>query len=249
MTLVRTRFLASVASLAEANIAARHGADIIDLKNPAAGALGALDTGVVGSIVSELGDQQLVSATIGDLSLENPAHIQRAIEQTAAQGVDIVKMGWFASHLPDEMLALLQQVTAAGVRLVVVLFAERGAQVEYLPRLAAAGVHGVMLDTSDKASGGLRDKLDDQTLHAFVGHARHLGLMCGLAGSLRQSDIVPLLELTPDYLGFRGALCSASNRTAGLDAAAVESVRCLINAAANRREANINDHGLSKVTL
>ncbi|MGZ8249348.1 (5-formylfuran-3-yl)methyl phosphate synthase, partial [Methylomagnum sp.] len=46
-----TGLLASVANLDEARLVAESGADIIDLKNPAAGALGALSVGEVARIV------------------------------------------------------------------------------------------------------------------------------------------------------------------------------------------------------
>ena len=46
-----TRMLASVATLQEARLAAECGVDIIDLKNPSTGALGALPTETVVEIV------------------------------------------------------------------------------------------------------------------------------------------------------------------------------------------------------
>ena len=57
-----TGLLASVANLAEARLAATVGADIIDLKNPAAGALGALPVGDVARIAEALGAETRVSA-------------------------------------------------------------------------------------------------------------------------------------------------------------------------------------------
>ncbi|MDZ7736960.1 MAG: (5-formylfuran-3-yl)methyl phosphate synthase [Gammaproteobacteria bacterium] len=225
-----TRFLASVSTPEEADLVGRHGADIVDLKDPAAGALGAVDITQIARIVMQQRTRyphRLISATIGDVPLQPPV-VSEAIRVTAATGVDIVKIGWFATSFDSNMLPVLQEAAGRDIRLVVVLFAEYGMQSAYLPALAAAGVHGVMLDTADKAGGSLRDRLADAELADFLESARRHGLVCGLAGSLRRSDIPPLLELEPDYLGFRGALCRHSERTAGLDGAAVESVRLLI---------------------
>jgi uncharacterized protein (UPF0264 family) len=61
-----------------------------------------------------------------------------------------------------------------------------------------------------------------------VNRARARGLLAGLAGSLRQEDIVPLLTIEPDYLGFRGALCSRSKRNQNLDAEAFACIRSAI---------------------
>lgn len=225
-----TLFLASVSTPEEADLVARHGADIIDLKDPAAGALGAVDIRKVARVVVQQRTrhpQRLISATIGDVPLQPPA-VRDAIRAMAAAGVDIVKIGWFAASLDSNMLPVLRDLAEQDIRLVVVLFAEHGTQSDYLAALAGAGVHGVMLDTADKAGGSLRDKLADAELGEFVNMARQHGLVCGLAGSLRRTDIPPLLVLEPDYLGFRGALCRDSERTAGLDGPAVESVRLLI---------------------
>jgi uncharacterized protein (UPF0264 family) len=91
--------------------------------------------------------------------------------------------------------------------------------------LALAGCRGVMLDTADKRAGGLRRYLDDAALGAFVRRARDLGLLSGLAGSLRLDDVPPLLALQPDYLGFRGALCCAGERTRRLSLPALATLR------------------------
>ncbi|MCK5188991.1 MAG: hypothetical protein KAR12_02925, partial [Methylococcales bacterium] len=49
-------------------------------------------------------------------------------------------------------------------------------------------------------------------------------LLCGLAGSLKVDDIPELLDLEVDYLGFRGALCEKSKRTAHLNKNAINSI-------------------------
>ena len=57
---------------------------------------------------------------------------------------------------------------------------------------------------------------------------RHPVLMTGLSGSLEAPDMPRLLPFAPDFLGFRGALCSRSQRTASIDAQAVAQIRALI---------------------
>ena len=56
--------LASVTSVAEAEAALAAGADLIDLKEPARGALGALDLDTVVAIVAAVGGRRPVSATV-----------------------------------------------------------------------------------------------------------------------------------------------------------------------------------------
>ncbi|HLJ20665.1 MAG TPA: (5-formylfuran-3-yl)methyl phosphate synthase, partial [Stellaceae bacterium] len=119
----------------------------------------------------------------------------------------------------------LRPLTRRGLRLVAVMFADRAPDLlELPPRCAEAGFYGVMLDTADKSAGPLTQHLGRGALADFVRHARALGLVSGLAGSLRLDDIPDLALLGADYLGFRSAL-TVSGRSSGLDAAALCRVR------------------------
>lgn len=222
-----TRMLASVTTIDEAVLVQEAGADIIDLKEPANGALGALDESKIRAIVSSLNGNRAISATIGDLPY-CPQQIKTALKKTANFGVDIVKVGVFGDAGDDEVLEVLCGQAHCGTRIVLVLFAENfNGHIDYR-RLAGAGIHGVMLDTCDKASGSLRQKLSDEVLARFVQQAAAAGLMTGLAGSLTLDDIAPLLINEPDYLGFRGALCRQRQRTNMIDKEAVDKVRSMI---------------------
>lgn len=202
-----TRLLASVANLAEARLAAECGVDIIDLKNPAAGALGALPLDMVASIAGELRGRAPLSATVGDLPME-PETVRSAVAAMAATGVDYVKLGFFPGGDWLGVIENLKSLTERKVRLVAVLFADQPFALDWLSLFAAAGFAGAMLDTADKQAGSLTGLRDVSFLSAFVNATHRQGLLCGLAGSLRVEDIEPLRQLGPDYLGFRGALCS-----------------------------------------
>ncbi|WP_045224746.1 (5-formylfuran-3-yl)methyl phosphate synthase [Methyloterricola oryzae] len=224
-----TGMLASVANLAEARLAAAAGADIIDLKAPRFGALGALPVSEVRLIVTELRGQRPISATVGDLPM-CPSTVFAAVQEMAATGVDYVKIGFFPEGDWDGTLEILRSMAAAGVSLVAVLFADQPAELDWLPRLAKAGFAGAMLDTMDKDRGSLTEVRDAEFLRAFVNQAQAHGLLCGLAGSLRARDIVPLRELAPDYLGFRGALCHGARRVAEIDVNALQYIRAMLHA-------------------
>jgi uncharacterized protein (UPF0264 family) len=227
-----TGMLASVASLAEARLVEESGADIIDLKNPAEGALGALPLAEVARIVGQLKDRP-VSATVGDLPME-PEIVLPASEAMAATGVDYVKIGFFPRGDWAGVIRCLSTLARRGVRLVAVLFGDDAPELGWIEELAAAGFAGAMLDTRDKKKGSLRQACADDFLRAFVAETRAHGLLCGLAGSLRAADIAPLLALQPDYLGFRGALCGG-NRTDALDPEAVLNISRLIRDRASSR--------------
>ena len=218
-----TWLLASVRDLAEAELAWAGGAELVDLKDPDRGALGAWPAIELHRAVARLGARAVLSATTGDLPME-PAGLVAAARATAASGVAYVKLGFFKGGDHAACAQALAAVAADGARLVAVLMADQGPDLGLLPRLAAAGFAGVMLDTADKGRGGLRRHLDAATLARFVAQAQAVGLLCGLAGSLTLADIPALAALGPDYLGFRGALCHG-DRTGALDPAALAEVR------------------------
>ena len=222
-----TRMLASVISLAEARLAVEGGADIVDLKNPSAGALGALPLETVAEVVRQMDGRCPTSATVGDLPMR-PTVVADAVAAMGETGVDFVKVGLFDGPDRRGSIRALKPLARGGVRVVVVMFADQDPDFDFVPLIAEAGCVGAMLDTSGKAGGGLRRHLDDADIARFVRVARQHGLFTGLAGSLRTDDVAPLLALGPDYLGFRGALCRGANRTASLDPAAMAHLRRLI---------------------
>ncbi len=221
-----TAMLASVTTAAEADFALAAGVDLIDLKDPQSGALGALPLATVRAIVQGFGDRATLSATAGDLA-PVPATVAPAVQALAATGVHYVKVGLFPGPRQRDCLAALAPLAAAGTRLVVVLLADRAPDLTLLPVIRAAGCAGVMLDTADKRQGRLTDHIDHGCLQQFVEQARALGLLSGLAGSLRLADIARLLPLAPDYLGFRGALCRGA-RDGQIEPGALAAVRAAI---------------------
>ena len=220
----RVRLLASVTSEAEARLAAVHGADIVDCKNPAEGALGALALETVSAIRCAIPDHVPVSATIGDLSPE-PGPVLEAARAMAATGADIVKIGFFPGGDADATIRHLGRHLAPATPLVAVLMADAALDLALVPALGEAGFAGVMLDTAAKDGRTLLDHRGRDELAAFLDAARAAGLMAGLAGSLRLAQIPDLLALGPDVLGFRGALCRASDRLGALDTEALGAVR------------------------
>lgn len=206
-----TKLLASVCTPAEAMMALDAGADIIDLKDPAQGALGALSLDMINEIVQLVDGRVPVSATIGDIPAES-LRCMFAIEHTARQGVDIVKVGFFSGDVHDNFLENARALTEKGVRLVAVLFADQEPDITIVGRLKKAGFFGVMLDTVNKNGRNLKDYVSMPGLEEFLDNAHEMGLETGLAGSLKLADIPILAPLHPSYLGFRGGLCEQQVR-------------------------------------
>ena len=223
-----TGMLASVTNIDEALMVLNAGANIVDLKDPAKGALGALDSAQVRKIRTKIGPQPVLSATIGDLPMA-PDTILGAVNEMASTGVDYVKIGFFPGGDWMGAINALAEPAQAGIRLVAVFFGDTEINIEWVAHLANAGFSGAMIDTQDKNSGSLTAVCSKATLESFVNAVQTHQLLCGLAGSLKKNDIPQLLELAPDYLGFRSALCVRNQRTKSLDETEVRAIRMLID--------------------
>lgn len=221
-----TLFLASVRDADEAELALASSADIVDLKEPSRGALGALSPKAIAACLSAVAGRAPVSATVGDLPMQ-PAALCEAVCAMAGAGVDYVKLGLF----PDgDARSCLEELAgeARRARLVLVLFADAPPAFDAVTMAARIGAHGVMLDTMRKESGSLLEHAGLGELARFTEAAKAEGLMAGLAGSLRACHVPDLLPLAPDLLGFRGALCRGGLRGQSLDARPCAEIRALI---------------------
>lgn len=237
-----TALLASVRSLAEARLVAAGGADWIDLKEPAAGALGAVDAATVAAVARAFGATHRISATIGDC-WDMPEVIPARVAAMSAAGAQYVKVGACAADPAPGLLKALAAACVPPARVIVVCFAEHAPQTRDLERLAATGIVGVMLDTAVKDGPRLPELVAPHALAAFVRVARGLGLLSGLAGRLRTDDVPALLAAAPDYLGFRGALCDGGAREADIDPARVTALARRLACATTPTEENT--HGLA----
>jgi uncharacterized protein (UPF0264 family) len=223
-----TGMLASVNSLAEALLALSANVDIIDLKQPASGALGALDIDLVRQIVAEINQRCPVSATIGDLPMQ-PDLVFNAARVMSETGTDYIKIGFFPDGDWPKTINSLSVLCRQNTALIAVLFADSQTDFTIVDSLKEAGFAGVMLDTMDKQKGSLMQIMEPSEVGQFVRLAKTRQLLCGLAGSLKLQDITGLLPLQPDYLGFRGALCLQQKRTEQLDKSSILRIKQAIH--------------------
>ncbi len=221
-----TRMLASVTDSTEADIALRLGADIIDLKDAANGAMAAVDIATAEAVVAEVAGRRETSATLGDPPYDPAALLEKA-RAFASVKLDYLKAAVDANTLEQWGEGLLATM-ARSAHLVAVLFADEAPDLAILPKLKSLGFKGAMLDTKRKSAGRLIDYFDVTRLDQFCSLCRAEGLTSGLAGSLEAPDVPRLLLVRPDVLGFRGALCHDRDRAARLDPQCLSLIRGLI---------------------
>ncbi len=220
-----TLMLASVTDALEAEIALRHGADIIDVKDVRSG-FGAADPALVAATIRVVGRQRPVSAVTGNPGMESESVLRAASAITDA-GASYIKIALYSDSKRRERIRALSAL-AGRVRLIGVMFADNEVDQTLIALMAENGFCGVMIDTVRKDRGRLFDHMDIAAIGHFTDEAHSRGLMAGLAGSLEPPDIPRLLLAAPDVLGFRRALCAGEDRQAPLSAEAIAVVRELI---------------------
>jgi dihydroneopterin aldolase len=220
-----TAFLASVRSLVEAETALAAGADIIDLKEPNKGAMGAVEAGTAAAIRTMVDGRVELSATAGDPG-QGLTALNRAVEALAAAGIDTIKVP-VPAQAPADFARLIAAKTQQGINIVAVLICDERILLDRIEALIECGASGLMLDTLDKAGPSLVARHDLAVIREFVERVHAYSRLAGLAGGLDVSDITGLLSLGPDLLGFRGALCE-KDRVGAVNIAASLRVRAAI---------------------
>lgn len=240
-----TGMLASVTSINETRLVLNEGIDIIDLKNPHDGALGALDISIVSEIVALVNGKMLTSATVGDIEPDD-AFLYDNIIAMANTGVHFVKVGLFDKYPTKHFIRVINNAAKKDINLIIVLFAENISTLGSLEKLMESNIKGVMLDTKNKSDKNLCSLLDYHVLDKFVKMAKSHGLLTGLAGSIGYEEIKLLLNIDPDYLGFRGALCSGHDRVKSIDPTQIKIIR---NAIPKQRIINYDNREYQKEEL
>ena len=245
------RLLISVASEAEAGTALEGGADIVDAKDPARGALGAVSTTALREIVRAVDGRLPVSAALGDASDEKTVAL--AARRAAAERLAYVKVGFAGVSAADRVESLISAavqgagMVSASAGVIAVAYADASAQdvaslspwwlVEAAER---GGAVGVLLDTAVKLGAEPRDgsvsslfrAMTQAQVAAWIRHAHEADLTVAVAGGLAGSDLALLRALGADVVGVRGAACEGGDRLGHVSRA---NVAALARAAGRRR--------------
>jgi (5-formylfuran-3-yl)methyl phosphate synthase len=221
-----TQLLISVKDVEEARIAFAADADVIDLKDPNIGALGALDIETTLQITEALDGGALLSATVGENHTSLGALVQ-SIEMRADCGIDIIKIAVSDFFYHNEFFTEIQRVTNGGVKLVAVFFGDEAIDFDLFSLLQQTGFYGAMLDTKTKLNSLLEHR-SEKDVNRFLDKCNTSNLICGLAGSLKIQDIDYLVALNPTFIGMRGGVCENNVRKSRIDSAKVQQARNML---------------------
>ncbi len=236
------RLLVSVVSAEEARRALAGGADIIDVKDPREGALGAPSPRVLSEVVRVIGGAAPVSVALGDLpNLPHAAVL--AARGAALSGARYLKVGLRGVRELDAAVTLMSAVAeAVGSRTAVIAAAYADAEALDPPALAPgrlpqlvdrAGISGALVDTFVKDGRGLYAWLSESELTDLVARTHEAGASFALAGQLTRGQ---LRRVAADVIGVRSAVCRGGDRAADLDAELVAAAAAEVRGAGGGAE-------------
>jgi uncharacterized protein (UPF0264 family) len=226
--------MVSVINPEEVPTAISGGADILDVKNPLEGSLGAQFPHILQEVRAITPYTVKVSAAIGDVP-NLPGTVSLAALGAASCGVDYVKVGLYGPGSEEEAIYLLRAVRQAvegfpAVRVIAAGYADARRcgtlDPHWLPGIARkAEIAGCLLDTYIKDGHNLFDFLDPATLGALAAEAHASGLLFALAGALQAEHLCQVQEVGADVVGVRTAACRGNQRNGRLDGERIELLR------------------------
>ncbi len=219
------KLLISPKDVGEAREAINGGADIIDVKNPKEGSLGANFPWIIKEIEGITPKDREISAAIGDFP-NIPGTASLAALGAAISGADYVKVGLYGLSSKEDAILLASSVVKSvkdydkGIKVVVAGYADfyriNSINPMIIPEIGKkSGADIIMLDTAIKDGKKLFDHIPMDKLIDFVKDSHNYGISVALGGSLSGSDIEPLYQIGVDIIGIRGAACDGNDRLNG----------------------------------
>lgn len=228
--------LVSVRSADEARIALEGGAEVIDVKEPTRGSLGAADAAVVDAVVAAVGGRAPVSVAGGELLAREAWHGDSI-------GVTYAKVGLAGCGVVADWRGRWRAANArlpAHIAPVAVAYADWRRAVapppdDVLAEAIRLGCPAVLVDTWDKSAGGLFDHWSPGDVAWFCRQTRTCGLAIVLAGSLRIASLDAAVRCAPNLIAVRGAACDG-DRNGPISAARIRAVRLRLKRASAASE-------------
>lgn len=219
------RLLVSVRDAAEARIALDCGVDLIDIKEPNQGALGAADPSVWREVLGCIEGGVPVSCALGELT----GAAQTA--QHVPDGMAFIKVGLAGAATledwPDRWAKLLTTRPANCAAAAVVYADWRTAAAptpeQVLEHAQRLGCTALLVDTFDKRHGHVFDHWPTTSLNEFLANASRAGLITLLGGGLTWNALEAAISTPADYLAIRGLACSG-HRTNSIDKTACQQL-------------------------
>ncbi len=210
-----TKLLVSVRNAKEAHAALEGGADIIDVKEPSYGALGAATNETVGEVIDVIAGAVPVTAALGEL-----AEYKQSVP--LVDGLFAAKLGMSGTGRLNRNARNTLWTDAldkfGAVQRVAVAYGDYQTSNSPPPELVVCdgyelGCRFFLVDTNDKSLSleelVARDHAFAAEIDRAISVAKSLRMRVVIAGSLRQKDLRSVVDKwSPDFVAVRGAACN-----------------------------------------
>lgn len=229
------KLLISPININEVKLVLEEPPDIVDIKNPLEGSLGANFPWVLERARNEIDSYNKqnslkapieLSAAIGDFP-NLPGSASLAALGAATTKVNYVKIGLMGPASEQEAFFMAKKVVKSvknynnHIKVVIAGYGDSrqlGKSVDPLliPKIAAAAAADVaMLDTAIKNGKSIFEHLTNHELEGFIDECSKHNIESALAGSLKFSDLEKINALNPTIIGVRSMVCENFDREKG----------------------------------
>jgi uncharacterized protein (UPF0264 family) len=220
----------------EAEAALRGGAALIDVKEPAHGALGRASDRTIADVVRSIAGARPVSAALGEF-------VDTFADDLPSSKKSLNYLKWGLSRCQDgdedvwqaELDLVIRRLAGRqpNPQIVAVAYADwRRARApsptDVCSFAVAHPVGAFLLDTWEKNGSTLLDWLSPSEVERLCVCCHAAGVPIALAGSLGAKEIRTLLPLRPDWFAVRGAVCRRRRREAMIDEEKVRQLAALL---------------------
>jgi (5-formylfuran-3-yl)methyl phosphate synthase len=214
--------------------------DVVDVKKPDEGSLGANYPWVIREIRRAVPGNIPVSATLGDVPFK-PGTVAQAALGAAVAGANYIKVGLYGCSTTEQAVLVMAGVVRAvkdfspDATVVAAGYADAHrigcVNPLALPSIAhQANADGAMLDTAIKDGTALFDHLGRDICADFVTRSHDLGVFAALAGSVKAAHLADLAAIGTDIIGVRGAVCAGGDRNTGqIEVALIKAFRAAMD--------------------
>ena len=220
------KLLVSVRDAHEAHAAMAGGAQIIDVKEPQRGALGAGSLRQLAEVAAMVNGYLPLSAALGELLDYPPSD-----RLSRVHGYSFAKVGMSGCarvpHWPqlwaDFIAALPQPVLVVAVVYADYEIASAPPPHWILDVAKQLGISYLLIDTFDKSGGNLLSHLTRNELSEIIAAARETQMTVALAGALTTAVLPRVISMGPDIVAVRGMVCRGG-RTGRVDSSRVRQI-------------------------
>lgn len=229
-----TGLLVSVRDEKEALAAIAGGVELLDVKEPDRGALGAADEATINRILAAVGNTVPVSIALGELTGATdplPSFSPGRIAYAKLGLAGALRDGNWAECWRRAIESICQWSQAVGVAYVDAEKVEAPRPDEVIEKAIEFGCAAILFDTFTKQGSNLFDYADAEQLTKWIDRARQNDLTVVLGGALSAQSMPRADKLGVDYVAVRTAACQGGRRGA-INTDRVRGLRAILDRSA-----------------